>query len=86
MRVLVADHPLIAHKLTYLRKKDTDSPTFRRLADELLESHRTVRAGAGAARRGLSVTAQKPADILGVYVYLPIAGGAAGGVGAGGAA
>ncbi|MBM6544607.1 uracil phosphoribosyltransferase [Janibacter sp. YIM B02568] len=36
MRVLVADHPLIAHKLTYLRKKDTDSPTFRRLADELV--------------------------------------------------
>lgn len=60
--------------------------TADRLAAELLESHRTVRAGAGAARRGLSVTAQKPADILGVYVYLPIAGGAAGGVGAGGAA
>lgn len=36
MRVTVPDHPLIAHKLTYLRKKDTDSPTFRRLADELV--------------------------------------------------
>ena len=36
MRLHVADHPLIAHKLTYLRKKDTDSPTFRRLADELV--------------------------------------------------
>jgi len=51
--------------------------TADRLAAELLESHRKVRAGAGAARRGLSVTAQKPADVLGVYVYLPIAGGAA---------
>ena len=36
MRVHVADHPLIAHKLTYLRKRETDSPTFRRLADELV--------------------------------------------------
>ncbi len=36
MRVHVADHPLIAHKLTALRDKETDSPTFRRLADELV--------------------------------------------------
>ena len=36
MRVHVADHPLIAHKLTYLRDKRTDSPTFRRLAEELM--------------------------------------------------
>jgi len=42
------------------------------LADELLESHRRVRAGAGAAKRGLAVRAQKPVDILGVYVYLPV--------------
>ncbi|WP_226345990.1 uracil phosphoribosyltransferase [Agilicoccus flavus] len=36
MRVLVADHPLINHKLTYLRDERTDSPTFRRLAEELV--------------------------------------------------
>lgn len=36
MRVLVVDHPLIAHKLTYLRAKETDSPTFRRLTEELV--------------------------------------------------
>src|SRR5919107_452778 len=36
MRVHVADHPLITHKLTYLRDKRTDSPTFRRLVDELV--------------------------------------------------
>ncbi len=36
MRVHVADHPLIAHKLTYLRDKRTDTPTFRRLTDELV--------------------------------------------------
>ena len=36
MRVHVADHPLVAHKLTALRDEGTDSPTFRRLADELV--------------------------------------------------
>ena len=36
MQVHVANHPLIAHKLTVLRDKRTDSPTFRRLADELV--------------------------------------------------
>ncbi len=36
MRVHIADHQLISHKLTYLRDKRTDSPTFRRLVDELV--------------------------------------------------
>lgn len=36
MRLIVADHPLVAHKLTVLRDEQTDSPTFRRLADELV--------------------------------------------------
>ncbi len=36
MRTHVADHPLVAHKLTALRDERTDSPTFRRLADELV--------------------------------------------------
>ena len=36
MRTLVIDHPLVAHKLTVLRDERTDSPTFRRLADELV--------------------------------------------------
>jgi uracil phosphoribosyltransferase len=35
MQTTVADHPLIAHKLTLLRDSDTDTPTFRRLAYEL---------------------------------------------------
>jgi uracil phosphoribosyltransferase len=30
------DHPLVAHKLTVLRDEQTDSPTFRRLAEELV--------------------------------------------------
>jgi uracil phosphoribosyltransferase len=36
MQTLVADHPLIAHKLTTLRHVQTETPTFRRLADELV--------------------------------------------------
>jgi uracil phosphoribosyltransferase len=32
----VVDHPLIAHKLTLLRSKTTDSATFRRLVEELV--------------------------------------------------
>ena len=30
------DHPLVAHKLTLLRDRTTDSPTFRRLTEELV--------------------------------------------------
>src|SRR5690625_726383 len=36
METLVVDHPLVAHKLTTLRDVETDSPTFRRLTDELV--------------------------------------------------
>ena len=48
MRVHVADHPLITHKLTVLRNKTTPSPTFRALTEELVtllayEATRSVR-------------------------------------------
>lgn len=36
MRVHVADHPLITHKLTVLRDERTPSPMFRQLAEELV--------------------------------------------------
>ena len=36
MRVHVADHPLITHKLTVLRDENTPSPTFRHLVSELM--------------------------------------------------
>ena len=36
MRVHVADHPLITHKLTVLRDKNTPSPVFRSLTEELM--------------------------------------------------
>jgi hypothetical protein len=42
------------------------------LATELLDAHRRVRAGAGAARRGLAVSAEKPVDLLGSYIFLPV--------------
>ena len=50
MRTHVVDHPLVAHKLTALRDENTDSPTFRRLADQLVtllayEATRDVRVG-----------------------------------------
>ncbi|GAA4265571.1 uracil phosphoribosyltransferase [Frondihabitans peucedani] len=48
MRVHVADHPLITHKLTVLRDRETKSPTFRALTEELVtllayEATRSVR-------------------------------------------
>ena len=71
MRVHIADHPLIAHKLTYLRDKNTDTPTFRRLADELVtllayEATREVRVEPVdietpvAATRGIKLANPKP--------------------------
>jgi uracil phosphoribosyltransferase len=71
MRVHIADHPLIAHKLTTLRDKRTDSPTFRRLADELVtllayEATREVRVEAVdvqtpvGATRGVKLASPKP--------------------------
>mgnify|MGYP001612944296 FL=1 len=36
MRVHVAHHPLVAHKLTLLRQTSTPSPTFRQLTEELV--------------------------------------------------
>src|SRR6185369_11472547 len=71
MRTHVADHPLIAHKLTALRDKNTDSPTFRRLADELVtllayEATRDVRVEPKdietpvAPTRGIKLAYPKP--------------------------
>lgn len=36
MKIHVADHPLITHKLTVLRDETTNSPTFRQLTEELV--------------------------------------------------
>ena len=45
-------------------------------ARQLREAHLRVREAAGQrARRQITVRAQKPADVLGVYVYLPAAQG-----------
>ncbi|MEV5410025.1 helicase-related protein [Thermopolyspora sp. NPDC052614] len=45
------------------------------LAARLAEAHQRVRGVIGSGTRGLKVTPNHPADVLGVYVYLP-AGGA----------
>ena len=71
MRVHVADHPLIHHKLTALRDERTDSPTFRRLVDELVtllayEATRDVRVDEVdvqtpvAPTRGVKLASPKP--------------------------
>ena len=71
MRCHIADHPLIAHKLTALRDKNTDTPTFRRLADELVtllayEATRDVRVEPVdietpvAPTRGIRLASPKP--------------------------
>jgi uracil phosphoribosyltransferase len=36
VKLLAVDHPLVSHKLTVLRDRETDSPTFRRLTEELV--------------------------------------------------
>ena len=36
MRVVIAEHPLITHKLTVLRDKRTPPPIFRQLVEELM--------------------------------------------------
>ena len=36
MKIHITDHPLITHKLTVLRDERTDSPTFRRLTEEIV--------------------------------------------------
>jgi superfamily II DNA or RNA helicase len=42
------------------------------LADRIKASHRRVRAAAGAVVRGLGVRVETPADLLGVYVFIPV--------------
>src|ERR1700712_3562610 len=60
MRVHVADHPLVTHKLTVLRDRTTPSPTFRALAEELvtLLAYEATRPG-----RTTPVQVQTPVSI-----------------------
>jgi hypothetical protein len=55
-------------------------------AAELRDSHRRVRGASDQRLRGLRVEVQKPADVLGVYVYLPITTATIAAVNPGGAA
>ncbi|MGI8433566.1 MAG: uracil phosphoribosyltransferase [Nocardioidaceae bacterium] len=71
MQTHVIEHPLVAHKLTVLRNQTTDSPTFRRLTEELVtllayEATREVRTEAVqittpvAAADGVKLASPKP--------------------------
>jgi len=46
----------------------------RMLAERLRDAHRRIRGAVGARIAGLKVTPGGPADVLGVYVYLPAGG------------
>ena len=71
MRVHVADHPLITHKLTVLRDRSTPAPTFRALTEELVtllayEATREVRTEVVtiqtpvAETQGLAISEPRP--------------------------
>jgi uracil phosphoribosyltransferase len=62
MRTLLADHPLVAHKLTLLRDARTDTATFRTLADELVtllayEATREIRVASVSVTTPVGVAA-----------------------------
>lgn len=59
MHTLVADHPLVAHKLTALRDVNTETPVFRRLTDELVTL--------------LAYEATRDLGVESVTVYTPVA-------------
>ena len=61
MRLHVADHPLITHKLTVLRDENTPSPVFRQLTEELVtllayEATRGVRVDPHEIRTPVTTT------------------------------
>src|SRR5208282_2702447 len=65
MQTLVADHPLVAHKLTALRDVRTETPTFRRLTDELVtllayEATRYIKVEPVAVTTGVKLARPNP--------------------------
>ena len=65
MRLHVAHHPLITHKLTVLRDRETPSATFRQLVDEL------VTLLAYEATREVAVTETPVAPTVGLKLSEP---------------
>ena len=74
MKIHIADHPLITHKLTVLRDEKTDSPTFRRLTEEIVtllayEAMREVKTQAVTVKtpvamaQGAHLTKPKPVAV-----------------------
>ena len=83
MRIKILDHPLVAHKISVLRDKNTPSPTFRQLVDELVtllayEATREIRVEQRpietpvARTMGTVIANPKrlPEDLTGRQVYL----------------
>jgi uracil phosphoribosyltransferase len=59
MHTLVADHPLVAHKLTALRDVNTETPVFRSLTDELVTL--------------LAYEATRDLEVEPITIYTPVA-------------
>lgn len=73
MRLFIADHPLITHKLTVLRDKNTPQPTFKALTEELMtllayEATREVKISATEIETPVAKTVggklQKPLPLI----------------------
>ena len=69
MRLHVANHPLIAHKLSVLRDRNTPSATFRRLVDELVtllayEATREVAVSETPIETTVGLTLSEPRPIV----------------------
>src|SRR3954447_9276777 len=60
--ITVVDHPLVTHKLTVLRDVETDSPTFRRLTEELVTLLAYEATREGRVEPARVVTPVSPAD------------------------
>jgi len=67
MKIHIASHPLITHKLTLLRDENTSSPTFRSLTEEIVsllayEAMRDIKTQAVSVKT--PVTMAKPSPVV----------------------
>ena len=69
------------HIRRVLERFESLRPRLDEIAEErgqvLLDAHRRVRKATRSGVRALKIEVHKPADVLGVYVYLPVSAGAA---------
>jgi uracil phosphoribosyltransferase len=69
VKIHVANHPLLAHKLTVLRDETTNSPTFRQLTEEIVtllayEATREVRTTPITVKTPVAIALTKPKPVV----------------------